>query len=265
MKSLVSTFALRHLPIEESIAKLLENGWSSIEVMCEGFGYDMLDWDPTKRKELRRLLQHYGASINFHGPYIEFNPALDNPAVRFKTEEIWKKCMELVAFFNSEYILFHPGKSENHEQGIENIQQFYSEKIHDLPDGSLLLLENVPPYEKQIGTNSDDLIQILDAVHNEKIRVCFDTGHAFLANRDEFDSELQKLKPYIKGFHLNDNHGKVDEHLAIGDGEIPFESIMELISSKERDDFVNFEMSTLNDANQSREKVNRLLGRTRGV
>ncbi|RHW31171.1 sugar phosphate isomerase/epimerase [Neobacillus notoginsengisoli] len=260
MKSVVSSYNLIDLQIEEAIQIILGNGWKAIEIMCEGHGYEMLSWSNEKRKNLRSLLNEYGASIHFHAPITKFNPASDDVAAGLKADEVWGQCMELVDFFESDYILFHPGRSNNHKRGLENIQKYFQQKCSDLPDQAMLILENVPPYKNEIGTNSSDLLAIIDGLDKEKVGICFDTGHAFLSNRSSFHQELLALKPYIKVFHLNDNHGLTDEHLAIGDGEIPFDPVIQLIKEENTSYFVNFEMKSLDFANKSHVDLKGLLG-----
>lgn len=252
MNYIISSYSMYHLPIEKAVKILLEEGWSCIEVMCEGHGYEMLSWDNYKLLQLRSLLIEYGAKINFHGPFKNFNPA--EKVNVLEINEIWKKCLELVSYFDSDYILFHPGRAENKQDGLECIHDFYYKRMSDVPKNALLLFENVPPYENQIGSTSNDLIEILSTLQNSKrLGVCFDTGHAFLSVGERFNQELQDLNPFIKAFHLNDNHGLKDEHLAIGEGDIPFEEVFKLIGKNKF--FVNFEMKTVEYANQSLRKL----------
>lgn len=260
MKSVVSSYNLIDLQIEEAIPTLLKNGWKAIEIMCEGHGYEMLSWSSAKRKNLRSLLNEYGASIHFHAPITNFNPASEEASVRLKTDEVWEQCMELVDYFESGYILFHPGRSKDHERGLEKIREYFRQKSSSLPGQALLILENVPPYENEIGTNSSDLLAIIDVLDKKKAGVCFDTGHAFLSSRNSFNDELLALKPYVKVFHLNDNHGFTDEHLAIGDGEIPFGQVIHMLKEETTDYFVNFEMKSLDYANKSYQELKGLLG-----
>ncbi len=259
MKNVISSYTMIHMPIEQTIHTLLKNGWKAIEIMCEGHGYEMLSWDQTRRNNLRYLLNDCGATINFHAPITNFNPAIDEIAIRLSTNEVWNRCMELVEFFKSEYVLFHPGRSTNHEIGLENIQSYFREKILEMPNESLLILENVPPYENEIGTKASELISMIEPIKNRNVGVCFDTGHAFLSSRGEFNEELKKLEPFVKVFHLNDNHGLSDEHLAIGDGEIPFDIIIQLLKEGIEDYFVNFEMKSVEYANNSLKTIGLLL------
>ncbi|CEG25948.1 sugar phosphate isomerase/epimerase family protein [Bacillus sp. B-jedd] len=261
MKSVVSSYNLIDLQIEEAIETILQNGWKAIEVMCEGHGYEMLSWSSTKRKNLQSLLNEYGANIHFHAPITNFNPASDEASIRMKTDEVWERCMELVDYFDSGYILFHPGRSKDHERGLESIRNYFQQKSSSLPGQALLILENVPPYEGEIGTNSSDLLAIIEVLQKKNTGLCFDTGHAFLSNQNSFNQELSALKPFIKVFHLNDNHGLTDEHLALGDGEIPFDGVIQMLKEGTTDYYVNFEMKSLDFANKSHNDLKGLIGK----
>ncbi|RFB19276.1 sugar phosphate isomerase/epimerase [Bacillus sp. HNG] len=249
MKYIISSYALYHQPIEKAIYTLLEQGWKKIEIMCEGHGYELLSWNEQKCKQLLDLLLKHQAKVQFHLPIHKFNPASCDPIVIKETEDIWNKCIKLAKYFHSDYLLCHPGRSSDHQKGLTNIQDFFNKKYNEIPENTFLLLENVPPYKYEIGATSDDLLTILSAIDKDKVGLCFDTGHAYLASKGQFVEELLALKEFIKGFHINDNHGMKDEHLALGDGEIPFDFILELI--KEKEYYINFEMKKIEYVNQS--------------
>lgn len=251
MKSEISTFTLINLNIEEAIAQLLEAGWTEIEVMCEGHGHEMLSWDDEKLNKMKSLLESHRASLNFHAPITAFNPASIDPEVQLETADTWKQCMRLIRFFNSRYILFHPGRSNDVELGIHRIQSFFSDRINDLPNHAMLILENVPPYEGDLGVNSQQLLQIGSRLPAERWGVFFDTGHSHLYDRERILAELEALLPVIKGFHFNDNHGEKDEHLAIGEGTIPFEDLISIIKDQAESYYINYEMNSIEDAKRS--------------
>ncbi|MEH7382304.1 sugar phosphate isomerase/epimerase family protein [Bacillus sp. JJ1533] len=249
MNYIISSYVLYHLPIEKAIYTLLEHGWMRIEIMCEGHGYEMLFWDEQKCIQLHDLLVKYQAKVQFHLPNKKFNPASSDPKVIEETEDIWNKCIKLAKYFHSDYLLCHPGRASDYKKGLTNIQDFFDKKVHAIPENTILLLENVPPYKYEIGSTSDDLLPILNRINQDKVGLCFDTGHAYLASRSKFVEELLALKEFIKGFHINDNHGIKDEHLAVGNGEIPFDLILEWV--KETHYYINFEMKNIEFVNQS--------------
>lgn len=51
--------------------------------------------------------------------------------------------------------------------------------------------------------------------------ICFDYAHAHVfGDENHIEEWVKTLAPYIRHVHINDNHCKTDEHLAIGDGNI---------------------------------------------
>lgn len=72
------------------------------------------------------------------------------------------------------------------------------------------------------------------------IGVTWDIGHINLLKKygytpEEIKAELEKIKPFVKHFHLTDNFGFTDSHLPPGMGGIPrevFKDISELIKEK---------------------------------
>ena len=255
MRSEISTYTLINEPIEKALNDILEAGWKRIEVMGEGHGFEMLTWDDGRLDRLKEKLDRHGVSVNFHMPIVAFNPASEDEEIRRETMDTWKKCIKLARYFSSDYVLCHPGRSGDKEKGIRLIQQFFRDRINDLPGHTELILENVPPYENEIGINSKELLEIGSELPKERWGICFDTGHAYLTDREEFLSEFEKLLPYTKVFHFNDNHGNRDEHLAIGNGTIPFGSIIPVLKEGKSSCFINYEMNSIEDANESRGKV----------
>ncbi|MCB0845546.1 MAG: sugar phosphate isomerase/epimerase, partial [Bacteroidetes bacterium] len=55
-------------------------------------------------------------------------------------------------------------------------------------------------------------------------RFNFDVANLFVM-QSNLDLSLQRLLPYIDYIHISDNGGQHTEHLAIGEGKIPFEQV----------------------------------------
>lgn len=256
MRNEISTYTLIHHDIDEAIKKILDAGWKEIEIMCEGHGYEMLSWDDSKLKDFEKLLASHQASINFHAPISTFNPAIDDKEIKQTTDQTWDDCMRLANYFNSSYVLFHAGRAKDKEKGISLIQEFFLERINDVPENSILIIENVPPYQNEIGINSEELLKIGSVLPQSRWGICFDTGHSYLYSKDQFLSELQKMLPFLKGFHFNDNHGEMDEHLAVNKGSIPFDRLLPILKESNKSYFINYEMNSIEDANESLVKIN---------
>lgn len=62
----------------------------------------------------------------------------------------------------------------------------------------------------------------------ERFGVCLDVAHMMLSG-EKPEHWFAELAPYVRHFHLNDNHLGRDEHLALGDGSIDWDLMFGLI------------------------------------
>lgn len=86
--------------------------------------------------------------------------------------------------------------------------------------GITVLVENIP---NGLG-EPQRLLPFLEASHLEDVGVCFDTGHAHLAEHlfggGGVGPSWEALRTRVRSTHIHDNHGTQDEHLWPGDGTI---------------------------------------------
>ena len=82
---------------------------------------------------------------------------------------------------------------------------------------------------------------VLDRI--PKLKVHFDIGHAFLSGG------MTNIKRFISYFgdriihvHIHDNHGKLDEHLALGKGKINWKKVFSWLKKPKYDKTITFEV-----------------------
>jgi len=167
------------------------------------------------------------------------------------------------------------------ELGIKktNFHAFSSRSLHNFPENyvktllnnCVLSLREIVKYGKKFGmitmlencpkgiTDFEDFKYIIDNVPGLKVN--FDVAHAFVC------SGMKDVKKYIKNFsskiehvHLSDNHGKEDEHLPIGKGDINFKKVVKMLKHINYDKTITLEVFTENekDVVGSRERIEKL-------
>ncbi|BDH60710.1 AP endonuclease [Lysinibacillus sp. PLM2] len=230
MKFSISSYTLFSLPIEEAIEQLVTNGWKSIEIMCEGelHGERLLEMDDFQLKKIAQFAKGNGVSFGLHLPIKLFNPAL----VDEETIQIWEKCLRIVRTLEVNYVLLHPGYNPSLEDGIDLASRFIKEILEDLPKQTKVVVENVPLAEQVIGSSMNQLLTIIQKVNDPRVSIMLDTGHCYMNSKETFIEECQKSYDNLFGLHINDNHGTVDEHLAIGEGDIPFRQLIADLKGK---------------------------------
>lgn len=146
------------------------------------------------------------------------------------------------------YLIAHPGAhvGSGEAAGIAAIARSLDE-AHKSCAGfrAAIALEITAGQGSNLGYRFEQMGQIFDAVkENERLRLCFDTEHAFAAGYDLRDAEGYErtfgeldekvgLKRLV-AFHVNDSlkpfHSRVDRHQHIGKGYIGLDAFRRLVN-----------------------------------
>lgn len=202
----------------------------------------------TRRKPIEELnidaawnymKEHQINDILIHAPYIinlanTIKPETFSLATEFLAKEIIRteacRCQTLI---------LHPGSHVDAgvDAGITQIIKGLNEVL-SADTNCFIALETMAGKGTEIGRSFEELARIYDGVvHNEKLRVCFDTCHTHDAGYDiknDFDGVMEKFdhligKNQIAVFHMNDSKNragaKKDRHENIGFGEIGFDAL----------------------------------------
>lgn len=92
-------------------------------------------------------------------------------------------------------------------------------------------LENLPPpWHRKLGMvfcqHYDQLIELADSFADPMVGICWDTGHANLAQLDQ-ERALRAVGGRLKVLHINDNHAQVrDEHILPYMGDVDWDSVL---------------------------------------
>ncbi len=206
----------------------------------------------TRRKEIKDLnieaahsyMKEHGIdSFVVHAPYIinlgnSVKPETFELAVEFLATEA-----ERTLAMGSNILILHPGAhvGAGLEAGTAQIIKGLNEVI-TADSQCLFALETMAGKGSEIGRSFEELAAIYDGVvHNDKLRVCFDTCHTHDAGYDivhDFDGVIGQFdkivgKDQIAVFHINDSKNicgaSKDRHANIGDGEIGFEPLHAIV------------------------------------
>ncbi|MGH7839376.1 MAG: deoxyribonuclease IV, partial [Candidatus Binataceae bacterium] len=146
------------------------------------------------------------------------------------------------------FLIAHPGAhvGAGEEAGIRNIARAIDEAHRACPGYRVkLALEITAGQGSNLGYKFEQMGQIIDAVtDNGRLRLCFDTEHAFAAGYDLRDAEgyertFAELDEHVglellAAFHLNDSmkplNSRVDRHEHIGKGHLGLEPFRRLVN-----------------------------------
>ncbi|MGI6254446.1 MAG: sugar phosphate isomerase/epimerase family protein [Acutalibacter sp.] len=62
-------------------------------------------------------------------------------------------------------------------------------------------------------------------IPGQRFAICLDLAHAHLSKTPVVQWQ-RTCEPFVAHYHINDNRGKVDEHLPLGEGSAPWGEIL---------------------------------------
>jgi len=189
------------------------------------------------------------ASVVAHDSYL-LNLGSPDPALRQRSVAAFIDEFERCEVLGVTNLIAHPGAhvGAGEAEGIKTIARSLDE-VHKACPGyrAKITLEITAGQGSNLGYRFEQIADIIDATHeSDRLRVCFDTEHAFAAGYDirtkegyertfsEFDEAIGI--DLLAAFHLNDSkkefHSRVDRHEHIGKGFIGVEAFRLLMNDK---------------------------------
>ena len=216
MKIGFSSLSLFMKPLEEILKIAINDGFSLIEILCEGpyWPRNLLKKENNKYLE---IFDSYDIEIMLHSPTIDLNPGSMNEGIREETKKQTKEAIDLANIIGAIAITTHPGIVHRKEERIRSLAIDYS--IETLKDcqkyseeiGVIFSIENMPNKINYLANSPKEHAKIVNAVESS---ATIDWGHA-----NTYDKPKEFLNiPKISYFHLNDNNGIKDQHLPLGEG-----------------------------------------------
>jgi deoxyribonuclease-4 len=173
--------------------------------------------------------------VFIHAVYL-VNLATSNPENLIKSQDALIADMALSSTIGAKGVIFHVGshRGVGYEKVFGQIVDSVRRVLAETPGDTWLILENSAGMGDSIGRRFSELAGIMRKVASPRLKVCFDTQHAFssgydvatadglAATVDEFEREVGLA--HLVAIHANDSKcalgGGVDRHENIGEGHI---------------------------------------------
>jgi sugar phosphate isomerase/epimerase len=207
-------------------------------------GLDSLVLDAFPLEDFKRIakeLAKAGLNCSFHGPFLDLSFGAIDSRVRQVSLERYEQVFELISLFQPRWVVCHEAYEERHygdnqERWFNNITASFSRLLpHVEKTKTVLMVENV--FEK----DTQHLTALFQALPSPLLRFCLDVGHHRLYSRTSLKAWIDELGPVLGMLHLHDNHGRSDDHLALGRGSIDFPDFFSLLKERGLDPFITLE------------------------
>lgn len=212
----------------------IENELEDILVFIESLGIEyaeLVHQYPYENIDTE-LLESFNLKYSVHSPFMDVNIAALQDKSRIQSVNQIKNSIDLASKINAEAVVVHPGLASflANKYFIDKVYDFANESIKEIGDygkdlGILTTIENMPGFDGMLYQNIKDLDNLLVGLD---MTMTLDIGHAnhvgYSAEGMIFDS--------IKHIHIHDNFGDDDAHLALGEGSIKLNDIVNTLESK---------------------------------
>ncbi|MBN1903150.1 sugar phosphate isomerase/epimerase, partial [Candidatus Sumerlaeota bacterium] len=160
--------------------------------------------------------------IAMHGPFGDLNPGSFDPLVRETAAKRIQQGFNAASHLGAKRIIFHDGRVPGAgpvAPWIERSVEFWKGFMKNISEDIHVYLENM------LEEGPELLKDMLDQAECPNLHANLDVGHAHCHSRTSAVKWIMTLRDRIGYVHLHDNHGKHDEHLGLGKGNIPLEDV----------------------------------------
>lgn len=211
-----STLALFMGSFEEWLDIATVDGFKLMEILCEGPYWPRNMLNPAEGLE---VFSSYNIDIFLHAPTIDLNPASLNPGIRDESLLQLKETVNLASMIGAKAITTHPGLIHRMEDRVRDMAKQHSIetllKANEYAEerGVIFSVENMPHRYAYLCNTAREHAYFLDQCG---CHATVDLGHA---NTNQDPESFLKLEN-IYYYHLSDNNGEKDQHLALGQGTL---------------------------------------------
>lgn len=231
--------------LEQLLDHRVASGYDGVELgvgVCNGIRCGRLV--PSELERLKRLLSRYPLRYTLHGP-CELS-LLRNPELAARVLE---SCLTYAAYIGAEVVVYHSAQIALHEPSIglaplpsvaeleemwrreTEVLGHFARRAEEL--GVVLAVENRDPHLWEVATlarsnhPASDLLTYhqgmslsrlrtqVQQIGSDKVGICLDVGHAFLAapywESPDYLAAVQDCAPWVKHVHFHDNFGQIDD------------------------------------------------------
>jgi len=206
-----------------------EAGYAGWEIVGDG-NYQLTD--PVCFSKIEEVIASTHLGITVHAPYGDLNLAtLNDPIWRESIKQICS-CIESASEI-TDRVTIHPGYlSPLGKLMPEKVWNFQKEALRQIgkcaqEHSVLACLENMIGVKEFLCRLPEELIGMTEGI--EGIGMTFDFGHANTTGKvADFLAVVHKAHH----IHIHDNNGMSDEHLALGEGTIPWAKVGKKIAAE---------------------------------
>ena len=197
--------------------------------LSTGLGIELQSfWNPNQSELYPARIEYQLEKIKtidfraFHGPFGDLNCGSFDQLIQDVSKDRMMLGYQTARKLGATHIIFHHGyipRTSPPKSWIPRFVQFWKSFMVGMPDNVFFHLENL------LELSPDMMIETIDTISDPRVNTCLDIGHAYCNSTTPVMKWIEKLGVRIGHVHIHDNNGTSDQHLAIGEGNIPFKDV----------------------------------------
>lgn len=178
------------------------------------------------QQELRSL----NCKKSLHGAFIDIIPHSPDKEIKELARKRIYQSLDIAMELGCTEVIFHTGintliRNPGYlEFAATQQSEFWVDALNEFPELKINL-------ENMWESDPNVFREIIQQANNERLRVCFDCGHANVFGKDAPHNWMKEMTSLIPYMHWNDNHGDVDSEFEIGAGNIDWLKMVKALDS----------------------------------
>ena len=223
--------------VEDQFEYASTNDLQHIEINLSQEKLSIETYDADRISKLQELSKAYKVNLSFHIPYYINISEIVFP-LRKSNIKYLLKCIDVDSELKATHVTLHVGKFYwfpvgpwMRKKSLNKFIKSMRKVLKVCEDKNVIVaLENVVPIPNGseyylLGDSVEDFKFIFSNLESRHLKFCLDTGHA---NMGEGVIEyINNFHDKLSCIHYHDNNGLNDEHLPIGEGNIPWKELAE--------------------------------------
>ncbi|MDO8574412.1 MAG: deoxyribonuclease IV [bacterium] len=243
-----------HVSVSGGLYKAFENAKNIGAEAIQIFGSSPQQWSVRlpKEEDIKKfkIAQKDSSDIPvfLHASYLA-NLASSSEITRANALQSLTGHLKIADLIDARGLIFHigSGKDQTKEDAMNLVVEGCQKILKNVPGQTQLILENSSAGGAKLGAPADEIGEILKKINSTRVKVCFDTAHAFEAGIIEYDSNEKNKKKFVErdrevgldniiAIHANDSktafNSHNDRHENIGQGHIGLKGFQNLAQEK---------------------------------
>lgn len=210
------------IPDFKNIDKTCEQAekWNAAFEYNDFFCMDLMDDEITlkNRIDFYKSIQRNRSKDTMHGAFFDLSVSSEDAKIRELSRMRMRQSMEVASKLSVKAVIFHT----NLIAGFE-LSSYLERWLFYHTDFLKKLLEEYQGIQIYVENMFDRTPNMLEKLAREidcpGFGICYDVAHGNLGTC-RMEEWFDKLHPYMRHLHVNDNDGKSDQHRAVGSGSI---------------------------------------------